>query len=157
MLRKRLGTLFVIRGGACASACMLLVAVGAASAYAQSTDLPGIEITAPPKRNAAPKAGASSSGQPSPAPNASTKGACGDRKDSNEPPSLDCLNADLKQKVDRVNRPDIQAPLDARSPDVKTGVVNIPGVKEQYGQNFGKSVVPYRPPQPVFAPPLARH
>jgi len=143
-----------IRGGA----CMFLAAVGTAAAYAQTTDLPGIDIFAPlPRNNAPPKPGASSSGQPSPAPNASKKGPCGERKDSNEPPSLDCLNEDLKKKVDRVNPPDIQAPLDARSPDVKTGVVNIPGVKEQYGQNFGKSVIPYRPPPLVYTAPLGRH
>jgi hypothetical protein len=29
------------------------------------------------------------------------------------------------------------------------GVVNMPAVKQQYGQNFGVSVIPYRPPLPV--------
>jgi hypothetical protein len=36
----------------------------------------------------------------------------------------------------------------------KTGVVNIPGVQQQYGKNFGNSVIPYRPSSPVFSAPL---
>jgi hypothetical protein len=73
--------------------------------------------------------------------------------------SMDCLNQQLKQKVDRVNPPIInQPPLDARSPDTKIGVINVPGVQQQYGKNFGVSAVPFRPPPPVFAAPFAgRH
>jgi hypothetical protein len=48
-------------------------------------------------------------------------------------------------------------PIDARSPDIKTGVVNIPAVQQQYGRNFGISVVPYRPPPPVFSTPGMPH
>jgi len=51
-----------------------------------------------------------------------------------------------------------QPPIDARSPDTKVGVVNIPGVQQQYGGNFGLSVVPYRPPPLIYAPSLGgRH
>lgn len=67
--------------------------------------------------------------------------------------SFDCLNQKLRQQVDNVNPVTNTPPLDARSPDVKVGVVNIPAVQEQYGRNFGVSVVPFRPPQ-VFTPPL---
>ena len=71
--------------------------------------------------------------------------------------SFGCVNELLKRKVDRVNPTLNIAPIDARSPDTKTGVINIPGVKQQYGQNFGKSAVPFRPPPPVFTSPLSRH
>jgi hypothetical protein len=66
------------------------------------------------------------------------------------------LNQQLKRKVDEVNPTANNPPLDASSPDTKTGVINIPGVRQQYGKNFGNSVAPYRPAPPVFAPPGAR-
>jgi hypothetical protein len=68
--------------------------------------------------------------------------------------SMDCLNQQLKREVDRVNPTVNQPPIDARSPDTKVGVVNIPGVQQQYGRNFGLSVVPDRPPPPIYAPSL---
>jgi hypothetical protein len=69
-----------------------------------------------------------------------------------------CINQKLKREVDRVNPSMNVPPISAASPDLKTGVVNIPGVQQQYGKNFGNSVVPYRPPPPIFAPSLgARH
>jgi hypothetical protein len=71
--------------------------------------------------------------------------------------SFDELNQRLKRKVDEVNPTVNNPPLDARSPDTKTGVVNIPGVQQQYGKNFGNSVIPFRPPQPVFSAPLGPH
>jgi hypothetical protein len=81
-----------------------------------------------------------------------------------DPKSLNRLNEQLKRKVDEVNPVANIPPLDARSLDTKRalartkiGVVNIPGVQQQYGQNFGKSVVPYRPVQPVFTLPSAPH
>jgi hypothetical protein len=74
---------------------------------------------------------------------------------SHDQQSLNRLNQRLKRKVDETNPVNNAPPLDARSPDTKIGVVNIPGVQQQYGQNFGKSVVPYQPPQ-VFTPPLGR-
>jgi hypothetical protein len=67
---------------------------------------------------------------------------------------LERLNQQLKRKVDETNSAASTPPLDARSPDTKTGVVNIPGVQQQYGKNFGISVIPYRPGPPVYAPPL---
>lgn len=68
--------------------------------------------------------------------------------------AMDCLNQRLKREVDRVNPVANVAPIDARSPDIRTGVVNIPAVQQQYGRNFGVSVIPYRPPPPVFTMPL---
>lgn len=69
--------------------------------------------------------------------------------------AYDNLNRKLRGEVDRVNPSVPQAPLDARSPDVKVGVVNIPAVQQQYGRNFGVSVQPYRPPAPVYTSPVA--
>jgi hypothetical protein len=67
------------------------------------------------------------------------------------------LNRELKRKVDETNPVVNTPPLDARSADPKIGVINIPGVQQQYGKNFGVSVYPYRPNQ-VFTPPLGgRH
>lgn len=68
--------------------------------------------------------------------------------------ALDCLNQKLKQQVDRVNPSMNIAPIDAKSQDIKVGIVNMPGVQQQYGRNFGVSVVPYRPAPPVFTSPL---
>src|ERR1700737_2677546 len=68
--------------------------------------------------------------------------------------SFGCLNEKFKQQVDKVNPVQNIAPIDARSPDLKAGVVNMPGVQQQYGRNFGVSVYPYRPAPPVFSSPL---
>lgn len=65
--------------------------------------------------------------------------------------SIGCLNQQMRRQVDQVNPTLAAPPLDAKSPDLKVGVVNIPGVQQQYGQNFGKSVVPFRPPPPVYS------
>lgn len=68
--------------------------------------------------------------------------------------AMDCLNQKLKDKVDSVNPVTNVPPIDARSPDTKVGVVNIPGVQQQYGKNFGVSAVPYRPAPPVYSTPF---
>lgn len=70
--------------------------------------------------------------------------------------SMDCLNQRLRKEVDRVNPSINLPPIDARSPDSKVGVVNIPGIQQQYGRNFGVSVAPYRPAPPVFSSPIGR-
>ncbi|WP_244594752.1 hypothetical protein [Methylosinus sporium] len=57
-----------------------------------------------------------------------------------------CLNRRLRSAVDKA-RPFVEAPpVDARSSDLKTGVVNMPAIRQQYGPNFGVSVIPYRMP-----------
>lgn len=70
--------------------------------------------------------------------------------------SLGCLNQTLKRKVDEVNPVLNIPPIDAKSSDLKVGTVNVPAVQQQYGQNFGHSVIPFRPPPPIFASPLGR-
>ena len=68
--------------------------------------------------------------------------------------SFGCINEQLRQRVDRVNPTTNTPPLDARSPDTKIGVVNMPAVREQYGKNFGVSAAPYRPAAPTFTPSI---
>lgn len=66
--------------------------------------------------------------------------------------SLGCINQRLKKQVDQVNPPVTNTPpIDAKSQDLKVGVVNVPAVQQQYGRNFGVSAFPYRPPAPVYS------
>jgi hypothetical protein len=72
--------------------------------------------------------------------------------------SYDDLNRRLRGEVDRVNPPIAnQPPIDAQSPDIRVGVINIPAIQQQYGQNFGISARPYRPAPLVYSAPLGRH
>lgn len=64
-----------------------------------------------------------------------------------------CLNQKLRREADRVNPSINQPPIDARSPDVRVGSVNEAGVRQQYGSNYGRSAVPYRPPTATFVLP----
>jgi hypothetical protein len=64
--------------------------------------------------------------------------------------SYGCLNETLRRDVDKVSPSLNLPPIDARSSDTKLGIANIPAVAQQYGSNFGRSVVPFRMPQPVF-------
>jgi hypothetical protein len=64
--------------------------------------------------------------------------------------SYGCLNQTLKRDVDKVNPSLNLPPIDARSSDTRIGIVNLPGVQQQYGQNYGRSIVPFRMPQPTF-------
>jgi len=68
--------------------------------------------------------------------------------------AMDCLNQKLRKEVDRVNPSLNLPPIDARSQDLKIGIVNMPAVQQQYGRNFGVSAVPYRPAPPVYSSPL---
>jgi hypothetical protein len=69
--------------------------------------------------------------------------------------TLERLNKQLKRKVDEINLTIDIPHLDARSPDISIGVINIPGVQQQYGKNFGLSAVPYRPGALVYSSALA--
>lgn len=64
-----------------------------------------------------------------------------------------CLNQQLKREVERVNPTLNLPPLDARSPDVRVGNVNEAAIRQQYGSNYGRSVIPFRPPPAVFVSP----
>lgn len=130
---------------AVAAAIVVLVVLAMLAQAKSQTSLPEITVTPPPlppriqdqlKGNGEGKAGSD------------TKG------DDNR--ALEQLNKDLKRKADETSPIGNVPPLDARSPDTKTGVVNIPGVQQQYGKNFGNSVVPYRPVV-TPAPPIGGH
>ena len=64
-----------------------------------------------------------------------------------------CLNQKLRREVDRVNPSLNLPPLDARSADVRVGNVNEAAVRQQYGSNYGRSAIPYRPPAPALVLP----
>ncbi len=57
-----------------------------------------------------------------------------------------CLNEKLRREVDKVNPTLNLPPIDARSSDVRVGNANEAAVRQQYGSNYGRSVIPYRPP-----------
>lgn len=67
--------------------------------------------------------------------------------------SFGCLNQMLRREADRVNPSINLPPIDARSPDVRIGNVNEAAVRQQYGANYGRSAIPFRPPTPTFALP----
>lgn len=64
-----------------------------------------------------------------------------------------CLNQQLKREVARTNPSLNLPPLDARSPDVRVGNMNEAAVRQQYGQNYGRSAFPFRPPAPSYVLP----
>jgi hypothetical protein len=86
----------------------------------------------------------------SPPPPDTSHQPCADAAGSNDH-SLGCLNQQMRRQVDQVNPSLNVPPIDAKSPDLKVGVVSIPGVQQQYGKNFGHSVVPFRPPPPIYS------
>jgi hypothetical protein len=69
-------------------------------------------------------------------------------------PTLDCLNQRLKAEVSRVQPAMNIPPVDATSPAVKVGGFNQTAMSQQFGQNWGKSVIPFRPAAPVYATPF---
>jgi hypothetical protein len=134
----------------------VLVLVSPAIAQEHTTALPEIVIGSPPNAPVKPGETGSSSAKPDRVGNPSAKpDGCADAEIGSSR-AMDCLNQKLRDKVDSVNPVTNAPPLDARSPDTKVGVVNIPGVKEQYGKNFGVSAVPFRPAPPNFSSSLHR-
>ncbi len=130
--------------------CLALLGVTAARAQEQAQDqfptlLPPVTVR-PPLQPLGPGGINPGSGN-----GVGTNDKKGDKADGK---AFEQLNHDLKRKVDEVNPTTNTPPLDARSPDTKIGVINIPGVQQQYGKNFGQSVIPYRPAPPVYSAPL---
>lgn len=121
-----------------------VIAVMPARTEAQTT-LPEVTVTAPPQRP--PRINDELDRKDGGA----GKSEAGGKGDGAR--SLEQLNKQLKRKVEETKPVLNTPPLDARSGDTKTGVINIPGVQQQYGKNFGNSVIPYRP-NVVPAPPL---
>lgn len=112
----------------------------------QHTPLPEIIVGAPPPTVNLNRDTGGSSGRAAARGSGSGPGErCGDAA------SLGCINERLRKQVDQVNPPVTNTPpIDAKSQDLKVGVVNIPAVQQQYGRNFGVSAFPYRPPTPVY-------
>ena len=67
-----------------------------------------------------------------------------------KPSAYNCLNQQLQQQVQGSAASQPNLPLTAESSSNQVGIFNEQGVRQQYGQNFGKSAIPYRPPAPVF-------
>jgi hypothetical protein len=139
-----------------------VVASGMAGACAQ--DNPGNNITTLPPVNVAPAEQPPAQVlPPSPGPGSAASNAApsttpckGDGSAADK--GFGCLNQKLRDQAEQAgsNAATPTAPLDAKSSDLKVGVVNVPGVQQQYGKNFGVSVMPYRPPQ-IYSAPLGRH
>jgi hypothetical protein len=128
-----------------------LIVVVVMPAHAEDpTALPEITVTRKPPGSIAPP-GTASPGTSNPGAAGSTR--CGTATVGGDQ-SFGCLNETLKKQVDQVNPVLNSPPIDAKSQDLKVGTVNIPAVQQQYGQNFGHSVIPFRPPPPVFTSPL---
>lgn len=70
-----------------------------------------------------------------------------------QPLPYNCLNQELQQQVQGTGQAVPAIPLGSTSPSNATGTFNEQSLKQQYGQNYGKSVTPYRPPAPVFNSP----
>lgn len=141
------------------STVILVSWVAATAAHAEEgTRLPETRVIGTPPKNgtaAGPTATPRAPTGTGAAPDRAGHGGCVDITPGGAQ-SFGCINQMLKKKVDQTNPPTMNTPpIDAKSSDLKTGVVNIPGVQQQYGQNFGKSVVPYRPPPAVFSSPIA--
>ncbi|OPF91845.1 hypothetical protein I8G32_01391 [Rhodopseudomonas palustris] len=122
----------------------------AAQSSQGSSRLPAVTIESPPVSPLLPAA-PTSAPPPLDLSAAATRGAgqgtherCVDVTIGNDH-SLGCVNERLKRKVDQVNPIMNVPPIDAKSSDLKVGTVNIPAVQQQYGSNFGISVMPYRP------------
>jgi hypothetical protein len=66
-----------------------------------------------------------------------------------------CTNAGLKNAIKTSRAPSqIDTNIGVTSSPAKLGTFNIAAERLKMGENFGKSVVPYRPPTPVPSPGL---
>ncbi len=147
------------RGRDIAALLLALVVVAAARAQEPPHVLPEVVVRAPRRPNLLPETIISPPSPPKDAGsnNIGSGSGEGTSDKSGDAKSIERLNQILKRKVDEINPSFNTPPLDARSPDTKIGVINIPAVQQQYGQNFGRSAVPYRPPPPIYVSPLGHH
>ena len=116
-------------------AVIMLVLLGSSRAEEPSAAPSGITI------------GSSSEARPA-------RGQCVEVQIGIDTATFRCLNQALKQQVDRAQAQVITPPLSAQSQDTRVGLVNSSAVRQQYGKNFGVSVIP-----PGALPPaaLGRH
>jgi hypothetical protein len=66
------------------------------------------------------------------------------------PSAYGCLNQQLQQDVAGASAARPEIPLGPNSASNQLGIFNEQSLAEQYGQNFGRSAVPYRPAAPSF-------
>jgi hypothetical protein len=66
-------------------------------------------------------------------------------------PAFDCINEKIRQQVARVQPVENIPPLQASSSVASVQSFTEASLQQQYGQNLGKSAVPFRPAPPVFA------
>lgn len=153
--------------GASAARVVVVLAMSAATLIsAQAHDsklLPPVTIDAPPASPLLPNGGNREAPAPTLTGQSDSATGTGDRAQRRcvdvtigNDTSFGCINERLKHKVDEVNPVLNLPPIDARSSDLKVGTVNIPAVQQQYGRNFGQSVVPYRPVT-IYPSPSGRH
>jgi hypothetical protein len=128
--------------------------------HIEATMVPAARITAlaaalvcPLVCVAAPALAQPAAGQPKPAPATN----CTDVQVGSAQ-SYDCINAQLGAVAAGTQRysSDLNAPVSANSPSNTVGVFNQSATANRLGQNFGKSVTPYRPsyvPPPVLGNP----
>jgi hypothetical protein len=142
------------------SLAMLAVIVANSAALAQSTTQnDNAQDKSQAQNNKVPLPQITIGGSRAPAQNGTgTQGGPADCNNvkSGSSEALACLNQQLQGKVDSVNPGTPTAPIDAKSSDLKVGTVNLSAVKQQYGKNYGVSVVPYRPNLVPGAPRLGR-
>lgn len=72
-------------------------------------------------------------------------------------PGLNCMNEKLRDQAQSARGPVNVPPYDANSKAVSVGGFNQAATAQQFGSNFGKSVVPYRPPVGGPVPSLGGH
>ena len=137
--------------------CFMLVTALAATAFVaaraeEPQALPPVTVDAPPPKLVLPSSEGGNAQPQTPPTIGGSKPAAGDNGRercvdvrSGNDNSFGCINERFKRKVDEVNPVLNTPPIDAKSSDLKVGTVNIPAVQQQYGKNFGHSVVPYRP------------
>ncbi|PTB22840.1 hypothetical protein C9I57_01080 [Trinickia symbiotica] len=68
--------------------------------------------------------------------------------------SYDCLSAQLKPKeAPRAGASETAAESAAKGPSNRVGTFNLSAERNRFGTNWGKSITPQRPAQPVVVPP----
>jgi hypothetical protein len=74
-----------------------------------------------------------------------TEEACRKLEESGDKLPLACQGHKLGRRATSVPPVGNNPPLSVQSPDVKIGIQNETAIRQQYGKNYGKSVVPDRP------------
>ena len=71
--------------------------------------------------------------------------------------SYACINESQRELVEHQKQALGASVPNANSPAPQLGLYNQAATREQYGSAFGHSVIPQRPPPPVYTNPLVPH